>query len=267
MEYSKNKLYNLTNQQTGKNMLRNINDTNKLYQLIRQRAGTKMLRDAEGINAYDTIHYYLSECDTQRAIDIAEAFHKSYPVLEKGEGMTVILLDEVMEIDPEDLKWLPWVYVDMLRALTWNDLYAAAILNEKLKISPAAAWREPLDTTVENEYAFKKTIDHWWLNNRELVSNVKSWVFGIPTDGCELSTETDWSIGYGYELPLLPASPPSSCQASLDIEEECITTCDLTRPPSWHEPSSCQQPKHLDDSIQHEIREMCADSEFGAYCS
>jgi hypothetical protein len=258
-----NKLYNLTNQQTGKNMLRNINDTNKLYQLIRQRAGTKMLRDAEGINAYDTIDYYLSECDTERAIDVAEAFHKSYPVLQKEEPITVIMLDEIMEMDSEDLKWLPWVYVDMLRALTWNDLYAGALLNEKLKSSPAAAWREPLDTTVENEYAFKKTIDNWWLKNRELVSNVKSWVFNIPCDNCHLSTKTDWSLA--LPLPLLPASPPLSCQI-LDFEEECINTCELTRIPLLiRYPLPLQT--HLDDSIQHEISEMCADSEFGAYCS
>jgi hypothetical protein len=224
---------------------------NKLYHLIRQRAGTKMLRDAEGINAYDTIAYYLSECDTERAIDVAEAFHTAYPVLEKEEGMTVIMLDEVMEIDPEDLKWLPWIYVDMLRALTWNDLYSAALLNQMLMKSPAAAWRLPLDTGP-NEYAFQKTIDDWWLKNRDMVNNVKSWVFGVPSDNCHLSTETDWSIAYRYELPPLPAS----CQASLDFEEECITTCDLTRYPS-----------HLDDSIENEINEMCADSEFGAYCA
>ena len=246
-------------------------ENNALYQLIRRRAGTKMLRDAEGIIAYDIIDTYLSEEYTDKACEIAETFHNSYPLLKNEEPMTVIMLEEILLINPKELEQLPWVYVDMLRTLTWNDPDAGALLNEMLQSSPAAAWRLPLDTTVPNEFAFKKTIDDWWTNNGSLVVNVNSWALGIPpTEADKVSIQPVWGStqdraelrdcytqtvsdyghynGWGSEADEFLAS------------EQAAETAVLTKPPAT--PTGVTS---HDDSIERIVTEMCAETEFGAY--
>ena len=243
-------------------------ENNALYHLIRRRAGSKMLRDAEGIIAYDKVNSYLSEGMTVDACKVAESFHKSYPLLEREEAMTVIMIDEILYINAKELAAIPWVYVDMLRTLTWNDSYAGALLNDILKRSSAAAWRLPLDTTVPNEFAFKKTIDDWWTKNGSLVVNMKSWALGIPpTEEDEVSIQPVWGSTQDHAEGAKRLAERKyayghyngwGCEEFIPepFSEQAAQTAHITKPTAIAD---------LDDSIEQAVADMCAETEFGAY--
>jgi len=149
-----------------------------LYLLIRARAGSKMLREAEQVNAYVMVHEFMCEENSVEAGLKIRQFHEEYPVLEKEILMSPITLDEVELIDSKELQDLPWIYLYMLRALTWTNELAAQKVNELIKASPAQAWRGPFIGVVDNKDIFEYIYTKWYRDNETLLNATTNWVEG-----------------------------------------------------------------------------------------
>jgi hypothetical protein len=158
------------------------NQNNALYQLIRERAGTKMLREAEQVNIYNWIQELLCEGLTHDVGEQVEYFFKHYPPLAIEMPQGAITLSEVVQIDKNELEQLPWIYVDMLRTLAADDGVTDLMLDEMLKTSPAAAWREPLKDAVANKDIFEYTYTDWYKHNGHLVNSLNWDCKGISPD-------------------------------------------------------------------------------------
>ena len=153
--------------------------SNMLYQLIRARAGSKMIREAEQVNVYDVVEELCLEENPVEASRIIRQFHQDYPILDKEVLMSSIRIDEVDRIDSKELQELPWIYVYILRALTWTNELAAEGVNEKIKASPAQAWRGPFIEVVDNKEIFDYIYTRWYQQNEVLLNYTTKWAIGV----------------------------------------------------------------------------------------
>jgi len=146
-------------------------EDNSLYMMIRDRAGSKMLRQAEQINTFNHVNSLFND----KASILINNVWKLYPVLDEETPMSFITFSEVSRIKEKELEGLPWIYVDMLRVLTWQDKFSSRLVNEMIDKSPAAAWRIPLAPGVDNKDAFEYTYSRWYEENRNLVRSASEW--------------------------------------------------------------------------------------------
>ena len=147
---------------------------NKLYQLIRNHAGTKMLREAEEILTYNKVQYLLEENMPDHAIKAIETHNIDYESFTKYEPMRLLTLEQVKAINAYDLELIPWIYVHMLETLS-QDEEVAPLVAEMIRGSPAAAWRVPLEPSVNYGDAFSDVYSNWLQKNYHWMNPVRRW--------------------------------------------------------------------------------------------